>query len=253
MSEGVIYKIINEINGKKYIGSTINKSRRWRDHKRMLKNNCHDNQHLQNAWNKYGSNSFRFSVIEKIQDVDNLLGREDFYIKYINYYNPESLYNIAKDAKASMRGREMSEKTRKKMSESHKGKELSEETKEKLSKLMSGNNNYNYGKKIPEKTREKMSKALKGREMSEKTRKKMSESHKGKELSEKHKKNLSEASKGENHPQSKLTRKKVKVILYLLDGDSFTHKEIGKMYGVSKSAISSIARGKNWTHVSIPQ
>jgi len=311
MSRGIIYKIINKINGKFYLGSTIDKERRWKEHKKMLRGNYHHNIHLQNAWNKYGDNSFKFRVVEKVKDVDSLLDREDFYIKYIEHYVPETLYNIAKDVKAPMRGKEFSkehkkkiseakkgrrvskktrrkisesvsgennpmygeehsEKTRKKMSEAqkgkepseearrkmseaHKGKEPSEETKEKLSKLMSGNNNHNYGKKIPEKTREKISKALKGREMSRETRKKMSEAHKGKEFSEKHKKNLSQAHKGENHPQSKLTRKKVKVILYLLDGDSFTHKEIGKMYGVSKSAISSIARGKNWTHVSVSQ
>ena len=48
-----IYKILNKINGKFYIGSAVNFKRRFARHKRLLNINCHPNEYLQNAWNKY--------------------------------------------------------------------------------------------------------------------------------------------------------------------------------------------------------
>lgn len=49
-----VYEIRNTLNNKRYIGSSINIYRRWRDHKRMLNLSVHPNKHLQSAWNKYG-------------------------------------------------------------------------------------------------------------------------------------------------------------------------------------------------------
>ena len=292
--KGIIYKITNKKNGKFYIGSTIDKSRRWEDHKRMLKNNCHNNPHLQNTWNKYSNNDFEFSIIEKVQDKNNLLDREDFYIKYINYYTPKKLYNIARDAKAPFQGRKHSKETKVKMSEATSGedhpmygKHHSEKAKEKMSKSSSGKNNPNYGKHHSEETKRKISEAQKGKKLSEEHRQKLSEAKKGenhpmygkhhsketkqkiskaekgeknhnygKEFSEKHKRRISENHanfSGENHPNAELTAKKVKVILHLSKGNSFTHKEIGKMYGVSGSTISSVVTGKSWPHISKSQ
>ena len=52
-----VYKIVNTVNGKIYIGSSKNIDRRWNEHIRVLELNAHNNQHLQNAWNKYGKNN----------------------------------------------------------------------------------------------------------------------------------------------------------------------------------------------------
>jgi group I intron endonuclease len=62
-----IYKIFNKVNNKYYIGSSNNIKRRWRDHKKMLRGNRHDNIYLQNSWNKYGENNFDFIVIDNIK------------------------------------------------------------------------------------------------------------------------------------------------------------------------------------------
>ena len=59
LSYSGIYCIINIQNGKKYIGSSKNIRKRAE-----LRHNNHDNQHLQNAWNKYGEEKFDFYVIE---------------------------------------------------------------------------------------------------------------------------------------------------------------------------------------------
>lgn len=54
-SKGV-YLILNLVNRKFYIGSTIvSFKKRFRDHKRKLTQNKHGNIHLQSAWNKYGA------------------------------------------------------------------------------------------------------------------------------------------------------------------------------------------------------
>lgn len=50
-----IYKIINSVNKKFYIGSSArNLNYRWRIHLYRLGKQNHDNKHLQSAYNKYG-------------------------------------------------------------------------------------------------------------------------------------------------------------------------------------------------------
>ena len=75
-----IYCIINTLNGKKYIGSSVNIYSRWLKHRATLRGNYHGNPHLQNAWNKYGEKSFHFFIVEKCPP-EVLKEREDFYIK----------------------------------------------------------------------------------------------------------------------------------------------------------------------------
>lgn len=55
-----IYVIRNKMNGKCYIGQSSDIESRWKHHVNDLKSNCHHNQKLQNAWNKYGKDNFIF-------------------------------------------------------------------------------------------------------------------------------------------------------------------------------------------------
>lgn len=86
-----IYCIINIYNNKRYVGSSKCISSRLWKHRSMLRHNNHDNQHLQNAWNKYGEGKFDYYILEKCQE-EVLEDREQYYI---NMLNPE--YNIIKD------------------------------------------------------------------------------------------------------------------------------------------------------------
>lgn len=55
-----VYVIENAINGKKYIGSTVNLRERRQNHFRLLRRGKHDNGQLQMAFNLYGENAFVF-------------------------------------------------------------------------------------------------------------------------------------------------------------------------------------------------
>lgn len=47
-----------------YVGSAVNLRRRWSQHRYELRNKRHHTHPLQNAWNKYGEQSFTFDVLE---------------------------------------------------------------------------------------------------------------------------------------------------------------------------------------------
>lgn len=55
------------------------------------------------------------------------------------------------------------------------------------------------------------------------------------------------APKGEINPSSKLTEQDVRKIMEQLH--VYTNKELGKKFGVTSSAISSVRRGRYWSHV----
>jgi group I intron endonuclease len=55
-----IYKIENIINGKLYIGSSVNIDKRIKRHKNDLIKNKHINCYLQREFNKYGIHSYIF-------------------------------------------------------------------------------------------------------------------------------------------------------------------------------------------------
>ena len=75
-----IYGIRNVINDKIYVGQTGESFlRRYWHHRWKLKNNSHDNQYLQNAWNKYGEDSFEYVVLEVVNDKKILYDKT--YIK----------------------------------------------------------------------------------------------------------------------------------------------------------------------------
>lgn len=61
-----IYAITNLMNGKKYIGHSINIKKRWKQHRTSLNRNVSKHAHLQSAWNIYGKSQFAFSIIEPV-------------------------------------------------------------------------------------------------------------------------------------------------------------------------------------------
>lgn len=88
-----IYKIKNKVNGKIYIGQSIDIVTRWHNHRNELNGNRHHNEHLQHAWNKYKEDNFEFIVIEECT-IKNIDEQEIYWIDYYNALNPEYGYNM---------------------------------------------------------------------------------------------------------------------------------------------------------------
>ena len=84
---GFIYKITNTINGKSYIGQTIqNVKERFYQHCATKCSKAVSNMAIHRAIKKYGKSNFTVEVIEEI-DSANLNDRERYWIKYYNSYN----------------------------------------------------------------------------------------------------------------------------------------------------------------------
>lgn len=87
-----IYKITNTINGKIYIGQSIEPEYRFRKHKEASKRPRNYECVLYDAMTKYGVENFVMEIIEK--DVENYNEREQYWIKMLNSLRPNG-YNIA--------------------------------------------------------------------------------------------------------------------------------------------------------------
>lgn len=147
---GYIYLITNTVNGKKYVGQTLENdiNVRWNHHK-SSKKGC---PYLKRAIEKYGINIFKFQIICICFDEDcNYY--EPYYIKKFNSLSPNG-YNLMTGGGNSKHIPE----TILKISEANKNRihtPLSEETKKKISQAKKGENSYNYGMKISEEQKEK--------------------------------------------------------------------------------------------------
>lgn len=84
-----IYKITNLINGKVYIGQSVDPKRRFQEHK-----SGYGNIPLYNSIKKYGVENFSFEVIEK--DIENYDEREIFWIDFYQSTDRDFGYNISK-------------------------------------------------------------------------------------------------------------------------------------------------------------
>lgn len=88
-----IYCIKNNKNNKVYIGQSIDIEKRKIGHFYKLNHNLHENEHLQNSFNKYGSECFSFCVISECLREDlNCL--ETKYIEEYNACNSSYGYNL---------------------------------------------------------------------------------------------------------------------------------------------------------------
>ena len=92
MTSGIYY-IKNIITEKGYIGSSKNIYRRKNEHFRELRKSKHANKHLQGSWNKYGEESFIFSIVINCPE-EYIFKLEQWFLSKSNY-NCE--YNICKE------------------------------------------------------------------------------------------------------------------------------------------------------------
>lgn len=124
-----VYRFINKENGKSYIGSAVNFSRRFNEHFRGDKSNII----LQKAFKKYGLHNFSLQILEYC-DKSLLTEREQYYLSTLK---PE--YNLSPTADSSL------------------GVKHSEETRKKMSLGRMGEKNHNFGKNLSPETLRKIS------------------------------------------------------------------------------------------------
>jgi group I intron endonuclease len=239
---------INKVNGKRYIGKTIDFNRRYKEH-------LEDNKSLlERAINKYGIENFDIVILCKdIEDKEELNELERYYIQYYNTLTNDGYgYNLAIGGNGgdvtSQWSEQRREEFRQKMSEITKGRPSHMKGK-------CGELHHLYGTHRTEQTKEKIRQANTGRKHTEEELKKMSETIKGennpmygKPRSEETKQKIREtiiqngSSKGSKNGSAK------KITQYDLDGNLIKIwdyvKQASEELGLDHSSICKCARGK---------
>lgn len=88
-----VYTIVNKVNSRFYIGSTIDLRIRWKAHHRALIRKNHHNPNLQACWNKHNPADFEFAILEIVNDNTLLNEREAAWMKKCDVLNNPYAYN----------------------------------------------------------------------------------------------------------------------------------------------------------------
>lgn len=165
---GFIYLTTNQINGKKYVGYCSHKE-----------NGVYlgSGKLLKLAIRKYGRENFTRQILEECSSFAALSEAEVKWIKHFNVVDDPNFYNLISGGRGgnseslkkywnsfskeerkqlrkwdknpknhNLKGRRLSEKTKKKISDSEKGKIVSQETRNRNSKASKGCKNPMYGR-----------------------------------------------------------------------------------------------------------
>lgn len=85
----IVYKITNTVDGKQYVGVTIQPlQKRWRQHCRF-----DGSVLLNNAIKKYGPQMFQHEILEECETEEAMFSREMYWIQTLNTQKPYG-YNI---------------------------------------------------------------------------------------------------------------------------------------------------------------
>jgi group I intron endonuclease len=181
-----IYKIINKINNKIYIGQ-----------RKTCENIYQDEYYgsgklIQRAIEKYGIENFKKEILEVCDEL-NINEKEKFWIAEFGSKNFDIGYNISSGGNGGdlLTNNPNRDEILKRRSEILKGREFTDEHKQKLSLSKRGDKNPQYGKSLSDEAKKKLSDVFKGKKMSDEFRKKVSNGKTGVKFSDEHKKNLS--------------------------------------------------------------
>lgn len=135
-----IYKLINTINNKIYIGLTTEIiSERCR--KRIAEAKYRDSRtsYILNAIRKYGSEVFKIEQIDTANSLKELQQKEIYYIALYNSTDRNIGYNLTKGGEGNL-GLKMSDKTKDKIRQKALGRTWAEERKVKHSNILKSKN-----------------------------------------------------------------------------------------------------------------
>lgn len=127
-----IYMIQNLINGKVYIGQTINPQKRWNRHKNIAESKKDRNTfYLQRSIRKYGIENFSFNVFQKFYTFEEAKLAEIYWIKFFESKNDKVGYNLTDGGEGCL-GRVVTSETKEKIRQSHIGIKHTNESKLKI-------------------------------------------------------------------------------------------------------------------------
>jgi group I intron endonuclease len=115
-----VYTIVCLVNGKTYVGSSVNVRSRWNAHRRDLRNGQHVNSLLQRSWNRYGEAAFRFNLLRGVPPV-YLIQAEQEMIDCLRTADRRFGFNLAPKASSTV-GYRFSDDQKAKVSASVKAK-----------------------------------------------------------------------------------------------------------------------------------
>lgn len=201
-----VYKITNTLNGKVYIGQTVDYRKRKVGHFSYLRRNAHRNRYLQKSFNKYGESSFKMEIIKECA-VDELDKLEIYYMRKYNSIDKTLGYNMVIGGNTN---KSFPDYIRQKMSRSQKGRIISEEHRKRIGK-------WHKGKTISPKDIEKANKTKKDNQIQW----------------------------GETNPNAVLTNDDVeKLIKDMLNG--LTVEDVMKKYKCSRQTVYGITRNRTY-------
>lgn len=154
-----IYRITNKINGKSYIGQSVDIEERFKHHKKYRRT-CEYNKILYKAIKKYGIENFSFEIIDicKKEELDE---KEIYYIeKYGTFKNGYNMTKGGEGLGGYVFSRKSIEKRAKSVKNYYKKYSRSQESREKVR-----NSLKKYYNEHPE-AREKIGKSSRGRKIS---------------------------------------------------------------------------------------
>lgn len=146
-----IYSIVNQVNGKRYIGKSKKIEHRVWSHFNLLKKDEPSrcvNRHLFAAAKKYGVENFSWEILESFDKLNEALlaDREIFWMEYYNTTDREFGYNLMKDSSSRT--------------------VVHPETIEIFKQKLLGEGNPNYGNYWTDEQKQSMSQIAKGRHAS---------------------------------------------------------------------------------------
>lgn len=246
-----VYKIINNINGKVYIGKTSDISTRWRKHVNQALSDKLPSYYLHNSIAKYGPENFSIIELGQYHIEQDAFVAEAAFIKQYSSTNRSLGMNIAEGGQGPS-GFKHSEKTKRHLSRVCSGWKHTEETKRKISKSLIGI------KRSPE-TIEKMRQANLGKTLSDETKKKLSDIKRqttkgegngfyGKTHSEETKQILRDKCAGTKSPRAKFSKEEV-LDIRRMHNSGLTLSRIADKYKCGISTIHGIVKYKRYANI----
>lgn len=242
---GYIYKTINLVNGKIYIGQ----------HKADQFDPTYlgSGKVLLNAVNKYGKESFICEILEWCETQSKINSRERCWIKFYNSRDRNIGYNITEGGEG-WKGVHHSEYTKQKISKAKTGCHpnrdyvITEETRQKISRTLKAKHQSSWNKGIPmrEVSKQKLREVNVGKKLSQETKQKMKGRkawNKGIPMTEEAKQHLREINTGKKSNMSTEAKQRMSKRFTGRNNPNF-----GGLKDETKEKISQSLIGRVWVN-----